>query len=36
MGHCSITATQKYVHTFPNADHAAVTALASIRKRTVS
>lgn len=27
MGHSSITTTQKYLHTLPNADHAAVTAL---------
>ena len=33
MGHSSITTTQKYLHTLPNADHAAVTALNTIRKR---
>jgi site-specific recombinase XerD len=32
MGHSSITTTQKYLHTLPNADHAAVTALNTIRK----
>lgn len=35
MGHPSITTTQKYLHTLPNADHAAVAALNSIRKRTL-
>jgi hypothetical protein len=34
MGHSSITTTQKYLHTLPNADHAAVTALNTIRNRT--
>jgi integrase len=34
MGHSSITTTQKYLHTLPNADHAAVTALNTIRKST--
>lgn len=34
MGHSSITTTQKYLHTLPNADHAAVTALNTIRKHT--
>ena len=34
MGHSSITTTQKYLHTLPNADHAAVTALDTIRNRT--
>jgi integrase len=33
MGHSSITTTQKYLHTLPNADHAAVSALDNIRKR---
>ena len=36
MGHSSITTTQKYLHTLPNADHAAVTALNNIRKRTTN
>ena len=34
MGHSSITTTQKYLHTLPNADAAAVTALDTIRNRT--
>ena len=34
MGHSSITTTQKYLHTLPNADHAAVAALDNIRKRS--
>ena len=34
MGHSSITTTPKYLHTLPNADPAAVTALNTIRKRT--
>jgi integrase len=34
MGHSSITTTQKYLHTLPHADQAAVIALDSIRKRT--
>jgi integrase len=33
MGHSSITTTQKYLHTLPNADQAAVIALNTIRKR---
>lgn len=33
MGHSSITTTQKYLHTLPNADHAAITALDAIRRR---
>jgi integrase len=33
MGHANITTTQKYLHTLPNADHAAVTALNNIRRR---
>jgi integrase len=33
MGHSSIMTTQKYLHTLPNADAAAVVALDSIRKR---
>jgi site-specific recombinase XerD len=33
MGHSSITTTQKYLHTLPNADQAAVSALDNIRKR---
>jgi integrase len=35
MGHSSITTTQKYLHTLPNADQAAVTALNNIRRRTL-
>ncbi len=34
MGHSSIVTTQKYLHTLPNADAAAVAALDSIRRRT--
>ena len=34
MGHSSITTTQKYLHTLPNADAAAVAALDNIRRRT--
>jgi integrase len=34
MGHSSIMTTQKYLHTLPNADAAAVAALDSIRKRS--
>jgi integrase len=34
MGHSSIMTTQKYLHTLPNADAAAVAALDSIRRRT--
>jgi integrase len=33
MGHSSITTTQKYLHTLPNADAAAAAALNNIRKR---
>jgi integrase len=36
MGHSSITTTQKYLHTLPNADAAAVAALDNIRKRTAT
>jgi integrase len=36
MGHSSITTTQKYLHTLPNADHAAVAALDNIRKRNTA
>lgn len=31
--HANITTTQKYLHTLPNADRAAVTALDAIRNR---
>jgi integrase len=34
LGHATITTTQKYLHTLPNADHAAITALDTIRNRT--
>jgi hypothetical protein len=34
MGHATITTTQKYLHTLPNADAAAITALDTIRNRT--
>jgi integrase len=34
MGHSTITTTQKYLHTLPHADAAAVAALDNIRKRT--
>jgi integrase len=34
MGHANITTTQKYLHTLPNADRAAVTALDAIRNRS--
>ncbi len=33
MGRANITTTQKYLHTLPNADHAAVTAIDIIRNR---
>jgi integrase len=36
MGHSSITTTQKYLHTLPNADQAAVTALNNIRKHSTT
>jgi site-specific recombinase XerD len=34
MGHARLTTTEKYLHTLPHADAAAVTALDTIRKRT--
>jgi site-specific recombinase XerD len=34
MGHARLTTTEKYLHTLPHADAAAVTALDAIRKRT--
>ena len=36
MGHSSITTTQKYLHTLPNADGAAVSTLDTIRKRATT
>ena len=33
MGHANITTTQKWLHTLPNADAAAVNALHTIRNR---
>jgi len=35
MGHSSITTTQKYLHTLPNADQAAVTVLDAMRRGAV-
>ena len=32
LGHASITTTQKYLHTLPNADQAAINALNAIRR----
>ena len=34
LGHASITTTEQYLHTLPNADDAAVAALNNIRKRS--
>jgi site-specific recombinase XerD len=33
LGHASITMTEKYLHTLPDADNTAITALFSIRNR---
>jgi len=34
MGHARLTTTEQYLHTLPHADHAAITALNTIRNRS--